>query len=50
MRSIILKAIKNKKNGQVNFSLPKRKLPLVLKNKLKLSDKPKFKIKIEEIL
>lgn len=45
-KQLNLKAIINKKNGQINFSLPKRKLP---KKILKNSDKIKgIKIILED--
>lgn len=50
MKSLIVKLILNKKNGQMNISLPKKKIPLSLKNKLLNMKKPMLKIKIEELL
>lgn len=46
-RSIIVKAIINKKNGQINFSLPKKKISNSLKTKI--IDMRKMKIKIEDL-
>lgn len=47
-KSLIVNAVINKRNGQINFSVPKKKISLSLKNKI-LNDK-KMRIKIEDIL
>ncbi len=49
-RSILVKAVRNKKNGQITISLPKKKLSNSLKSKLMGMGNPQFKIKIEELI
>jgi len=47
---IRIKSIINKKNGQINFSLPRRKIPKRFKLKLKIKNPKEIKIRFEDLI